>query len=183
MLITRRDITIEKRLETRGTSRYRRWFLTKTSSTNLIPRSTVLIIPLLFNLQIIVLTIVILALSGCVTRASTSLDPLDNVEAADTISNSDEDSRTKRSDFFSSILKKKLRLIGSLSSGKSIGGGGGGGGGHSSEHYEEPLVSNAFVVAFNFFLPVLIGLRRKVNKNSVSFKYRIYRDENTPLRD
>lgn len=153
MLITRRDITIEKRLETRGTSRYR-WFLTKTSSTNLIPRSTVLIIPLLFNLQIIVLTIAILALSGCVTRASTSLDPLDNVEAADTISNSNEDSRTKRSDFFSSILKKKLRLIGSLSSGKSIGGGGGGGG-HSSEHYEEPLVSNAFVVAFNFFLPAV----------------------------
>ncbi|XP_060833558.1 uncharacterized protein LOC132917053 [Rhopalosiphum padi] len=87
-------------------------------------------------MKILVLTIVIFALNGYVTRA-TSLDPLENVEIDETKTDRD-DSRTKRSgNIFSSLLKKKLGLLGSLSgtsSGKSIG--------HSEnfpEHFEEPL--------------------------------------------
>lgn len=84
------------------------------------------------------LAIVIFALNGYVTRA-TSLDPLENVEIDETKTDRD-DSRPKRSgNIFSSLLKKKLGLLGSLSgtsSGKSIG--------HSAEnfpeHFEEPLV-------------------------------------------
>jgi len=92
-------------------------------------------------LQILVLTIVIFALNGYVTRA-TSLDPLENVEIDETKTDRD-DSRTKRSgNIFSSLLKKKLGLLGSLSgtsSGKSIG--------HSEnfpEHFEEPLVRHIY---------------------------------------
>ncbi|XP_027849457.2 uncharacterized protein LOC114129034 [Aphis gossypii] len=88
-------------------------------------------------MKIFVLAIVIFALNGYVTRA-TSLDPLENVEIDETKTDRD-DSRTKRSgNIFSSLLKKKLGLLGSLSgtsSGKSIG--------HSAEnfpeHFEEPL--------------------------------------------
>jgi len=84
-----------------------------------------------------VLTIVILALNGYVT-SGTSLDPLENVEIDETKTERD-DSRTKRSgNIFSSLLKKKLGLLSSItgtSSGKSIG--------HFDsypEHFEEPLV-------------------------------------------
>ncbi|XP_025204875.1 uncharacterized protein LOC112601447 [Melanaphis sacchari] len=87
-------------------------------------------------MKIFVLTVVIFALNGYVTRA-TSLDPLENVEIDETKIDR-EDLRTKRSgNIFSSLLKKKLGLIGSLSgtsSGKSID--------HSEnfpEHFEEPL--------------------------------------------
>lgn len=88
-------------------------------------------------MKIFVLAIVIFALNGYVTRA-TSLDPLENVEIDETKTDRD-DSRPKRSgNIFSSLLKKKLGLLGSLSgtsSGKSIG--------HSAEnfpeHFEEPL--------------------------------------------
>ncbi|XP_015373634.1 PREDICTED: uncharacterized protein LOC107168663 [Diuraphis noxia] len=90
-------------------------------------------------MKIFVLTIVILALNGCVTRA-TSLDPLENVEIDETKTDRD-DSRTKRSgNIFSSLLKKKLGLLSSItgtSSGKSIG--------HFDsypEHFEEPLSYN-----------------------------------------
>lgn len=84
-------------------------------------------------LQIFVLTIVIFAVSGYVTKA-TSLDPLDHIEP-DSANNDNDDTRTKRSgDIFSSLIKKKLGLFSSLSgtsSGKSI---------DHQPHYEEPLV-------------------------------------------
>ncbi|XP_001944996.2 uncharacterized protein LOC100168723 [Acyrthosiphon pisum] len=87
-------------------------------------------------MKIFALTIVILALNGYVTRA-TSLDPLENVEIDETKTDRD-DSRTKRSgNIFSSLLKKKFGLLSSItgsSSGKSIG--------HLDnfpEHFEEPL--------------------------------------------
>jgi len=108
-------------------------FNTHTSSINCVVLNAYLI----FILQIFVLTIVILALNGYVTRA-TSLDPLDNVEIDETKTDRD-DSRTKRSgNIFSSLLKKKFGLLSSItgsSSGKSIG--------HLDnfpEHFEEPLV-------------------------------------------
>ncbi|XP_022180033.1 glutenin, high molecular weight subunit PW212 [Myzus persicae] len=87
-------------------------------------------------MKVFALTIVILALNGYVTRA-TSLDPLENVEIDESKTDRD-DSRTKRSgNIFSSLLKKKFGLLSSItgtSSGKSIG--------HFDnypEHFEEPL--------------------------------------------
>lgn len=93
----------------------------------------------------------ILALNGCITKATPSLDPLDNVSMEDAKSESD-DTRNKRSgDIFSTLLNKKLKILGSLSSGKSFG--------HSPGHYEEPLVSRTSTCTH--------GCTRRVNDNEL----------------
>ncbi|VVC30889.1 Hypothetical protein CINCED_3A011196 [Cinara cedri] len=90
-------------------------------------------------MKIFVLTIVIFALNGYVTRAS-SLDPTETFEMEDMMNNSNEDTRNKRSgSIFSSLMNKKLKLLGSLSgssSSKSMGHPSG----HSG-HFEQPPLS------------------------------------------
>lgn len=74
------------------------------------------------------------------TRTRRSLDPVENAQIDEAEAKSD-DARTKRSgEIFTSLLKKKLALLNTLtagaSSGKSIG--------SFPEQYEEPLVCTHF---------------------------------------